>query len=242
MDRKPQIIMPSNIEGHHNTGIQQSMERLEAGQTARDLSTVIVVPTRGGTSLSPRWVNSLMNLMRPMNQQVVGPIFMSGMEVGVAYNQAIEWIQNNLPKFKYMLTWEDDVLPPPDGLLKLYEGMKKFDVVGGLYWTKGELGQPMIYGDVTDPQLNFRPQKPAVETLHEAYGLGMGFNLFKMSMFKKVQKPWFVTEQRWDPGSGSRVYTQDLYFYERARKEGFKFACDTRIKAGHFDAENDYVW
>jgi hypothetical protein len=239
---KPQIILPSNVEGRHNSDLENALSRLEAGQTARDLSTVIVVPTRGGKSISPRWVNSLMNLMRPMNQQVVGPIFMSGMEVGVAYNQAVEWIQNALPKFKYMLTWEDDCLPPPDALLKLYEGMTKYDVVGALYWTKGELGQPMIYGDVTDPQLNFRPQKPKLEQLHEAYGLGMGFNLFKMSMFKKVPKPWFVTEQRWDPATGSRSYTQDLYFYERARKHGFRFACDTRIKVGHYDHENDIVW
>ena len=75
-----------------------------------------------------------------------------------------------------------------------------------------------------------------------AYGLGMGFNLFKMEMFQKVPKPWFQTEQRWDPANGSRSYTQDLHFYEKAGKLGYKFCCDTRVRAGHLDTATDIVW
>jgi hypothetical protein len=238
----PQVLFPENVEGRNNSNIAASVARLEAGQIYKDLSTVIVVPTRGGPCLTPRFVNSLQSVIRPMNNRVVGPIFAAGMEVGAAYNWAVDWILTNLPDYKYMLTWEDDVIPPPDGLLKLYEAMGQYDVAGALYWTKGELGQPMIYGDINDKVVNFRPQPPMDNTFHPTYGLGMGFNLFKMEMFKKVAKPWFVTEQRWDPASGSKVYTQDLYFYERAGKEGFKFCCDTRVKAGHYDHTTDILW
>ena len=37
-----------------------------------------------------------------------------------------------------MLTLEDDNLPPPDGLLRLYESIEAgpYDAVGGLYWTR----------------------------------------------------------------------------------------------------------
>lgn len=234
--------MPSEVEGRHNSNFDASISRLEKGQAFRELSTVIIVPTRGGLSLTPRWVQCKDNLMRPMNQKVVGPIYVSGLEVGAAYNYGVELIQSQFPTFNYMLTWEDDVLPPPDGLIRLYEAIDEYDCIGALYWTKGEEGQPMIYGDVNDPSLNFRPQIPRQDQIQRAYGLGMGFNLFKMEMFKNVEKPWFKTEASWDPATGSRCYTQDLFFYEKAGKQGFKFACDNRIKCGHYDWQTDMVW
>lgn len=239
---EPQVFVPGSNTGAHNAQLNESIKRLKKAQSYRDLSTVIVVPTRGGPCLTPRWVHCLQTLLRPMNNAVIGPIFVSGMEVGAAYNWAVDWIHANIPKARFMLTWEDDVLPPPDGLLKLYESMDDYDVAGALYWTKGEMGQPMIYGDARDPVLNFRPQQPVPDSDQRAYGLGMGFNLFRMSMFKKVEKPWFVTEQRWDPSTGIRSYTQDLYFYERAGKLGYKFCCNTRVRAGHLDMATDFVW
>ncbi len=72
----------------------------------------------------------------------------------------------------------------------------------------------------------------------------MGFNLFKIDMFKdpKISRPWFETKQEFIPDVGAKVYTQDLYFYENAGKAGYKFACDTRIKVGHYDIDTDVVW
>jgi hypothetical protein len=117
-------------------------------------------------------------------------------------------------------------------------------VVGGLYWTKGEGGMPMIYGDPNNPELNFIPQNPIPETVMRANGLGMGFNLWKIEMFKdeRLPKPWFQTKQDFIPGSGTKMYTQDLYFFENAGKIGYKFACDTRVKVGHLDPQTDIVW
>jgi hypothetical protein len=182
--------------------------------------------------------------MKPMNQKVIGPIFAIGMEVGEAYNNMFQMVMDNpeLSKWKYILTIEEDNMPPPDGLLKLYEDMDRYDVVGGLYWTKGEGGQPMIYGDPKVIPKNFIPQMPIPETIQEANGLGMGFNLFKISMFKKVPKPWFKTMQEHTPGVGTKVYTQDLYFYEKAGMEGSRFACDNRVRVGHYDLTEDKIW
>jgi hypothetical protein len=239
---EPKIFMPGDI-GKHNDKLQDTIVRLKKGKMYNDLSTVIIVPTRGGRSLTPRWVQNQQSLMKPMNQKIIGPIYVSGMEVGEAYNWAVQWIMTTFPTFKYMLTWEDDVMPPPDGLIKLYENIEDNACVQGLYYTKGEEGQPMIYGDINDPMINFRPQVPVVNTTQRCYGLGMGFNLFLMDMFKVVPGPeWFKTEQSWSPGVGAKAYTQDLHFYEKGVKLGFKFACDTRIKCGHYDEETDIVW
>jgi len=241
MANEPKIYMPE--VGRHNSDLDTSAERLEKSKSYKDLSTIIICPTRG--QVPARVVQTWMGLMRPMNQRVIGPIFAIGMEVGQAYSTLIENILANpeLSKYKYILTIEEDNMPPADGLLKLYESMDKYDVVQGLYWTKGEGGQPMIYGDPAVIPKNFIPQIPKLDTVMECNGLGMGFNLFKLDMFKnpKLPKPWFRTVQEVTQG-GARAYTQDLFFYEAAAKEGYRFACDTRVKVGHYDYVNDIVW
>ena len=228
----------ANDMGWHNQRFDETRERLLKGGSYKDLSTVWVVPTRDG-KLDAKVVSALVALQRPMNQPCVGPIFLSNMEIGDAYNQAIEMIlaDANLSKFKYLLTVESDNLPPSDGLIRLYEGIQKYDGVGGLYYTNGEGGQPMIYGDPKVLPRNFIPQVPLPDTLQHCNGLGCGFNLFRLEMFKKMPKPWFRTVQ--EKGA---CFSQDLWFYNNAAGHGFKFACDTRIKVGHYDAANNMVW
>lgn len=237
----PQIIV-DDFENNDKNKIKLPSKLLK-NEFYRDLSTICIIPTRG--VIAARVVQNWWGLMAPMNQKFIR-MFVTGMEVGAAYTSAIEQILANpiLRSWKYILTMEEDNMPPPDGLLKLYEGMEEFDVVGGLYWTKGDLGQPMIYGDPTMPELNFIPQVPIPETIQATNGLGMGFNLFKLDIFRdpRVPRPWFKTLQEFNPNVGVRGYTQDLYFYENIKKLNYKVACDTRVKVGHYDLENDIVW
>lgn len=237
----PQIVI-ENFQGMHNANFLQSIDRLNNGQGYRDLSTICIVPTRG---MIPAKVTQAWMGMIPLMNQKFTRIFMIGMEVGEAYTAAIENILANpeLSKWKYVLTLEEDNIPPPDGLVKLCENIETYDVIGGLYWTKGEGGQPMIYGDTKDPELNFRPQPPVMD-IQPCNGLGMGFTLFKLDIFKdqRVEKPWFQTLQEWTPDKGGRVYTQDLYFFEKIKKLGYKIACDTRVRVGHYDVGMDIIW
>jgi hypothetical protein len=101
----------------------------------------------------------------------------------------------------------------------------------------------MIYGDPHGP-LTFQPQVVQVDTLQECNGLGMGFTLYDMDVFRdeKIPKPWFKTVQTWDPNTGVAAGTQDLYFFANARRAGHKVACDTRVKVGHFDSGTGIVW
>ena len=224
--------------GWHNQQFDATRERLLKGGSYKDLSTVWVMPTKG-RHLNVRVVSAIVALQRPMNQICFGPVFLANMEVADAYNSAVEAIlaDANLKKCKYLLTVEQDNLPPPDGLLRLYESIQKFDGVGGLYFTKGPDGQPMIYGDPNVMPKNYLPQVPQPDTIQHCNGLGMGFNLFRMEMFRKVPKPWFKTQQ-----DKNGTMSQDLYFYNNAAAFGFKFACDTRVKVGHYDEVNDMVW
>jgi hypothetical protein len=242
MSRRKQVQRLESIYvGRNNSNIEATRDRLIRGQSYKDLSTVCVIPTRG---LIPAKVcQSLLSLAAPMNQKFLR-IFVEKMEVGDAYNQAIEMILANpeLSKWKYVLTCEEDNLPPPDGLLKLYESMDRFDVVSGLYFVKGENGAGMVYGNVNEHPANFIPQVPIPDTVMPCRGTGMGFCLFKLEMFKKMPKPWFKTLQEFVPGQGMRAATQDLYFAQEAGKFGYRFAVDCRVRVGHFQYETDTIW
>ena len=242
MSQEPRVYLPD--PGVHNKDLDKSVDRLEKSKSYRDLSTIIICPTRG--MIPHQVVQSLISMFRPMNQRVIGPIFAVGMEVGAAYNAMIESILANpeLAKYKYILSIEEDNMPPIDGLLKLYESMDKYDVVAGLYWTKGEGGQPMAYGDPKVQPKNFIPQLPKTGEVMEVNGLGQGFNLYKLDMFKDpdIPKPWFRTVQEVIPGQGARAYTQDLFFYEAAAKAGYRYACDCRVLVGHLDVTTGIIW
>jgi len=239
MSQKPQIVI-HGMEGYHNSIPDQENLKKNA---YKDLSTICIVPTRG--QVPAKIVQSWMGLMSPMNQKFVR-MFAIGMEVGAAYSQTIENIllHPELSKWKYILTLEEDNAPPPDGLLKLYENMDKYDAIGGLYWTKGVDGKPMCYGKHDVFPMNFVPFMPESDQVTRCNGLGMGFTLFKMDIFKNKQlpKPCFETVQRYTPGQGTEGYTQDLKFFENAGKLGYRFACDSRVKVGHYDYENDQMW
>jgi GT2 family glycosyltransferase len=207
----PQIIS-SYDGGKHNEDLTRTLSRLEREGAYKDLSTIVIIPALG--TIPTKVAASWWNLFFPPNQKVV-KIFATGMEVGAAYSQTIEMIlaNNELAKFKYILTLEHDNVPPPDGLLKILEKMEsnpQFSCIGGLYFTKGEGGVAQIWGNPNEMPLNFKPQLPVPGELVECCGTGMGFNIWRLDVFKdeRLRKPWFKTESSIQNGS----FSQDLYF------------------------------
>jgi hypothetical protein len=236
---EPQIVIQGNEGYHNNLDYTVNLKK----NAYKDLSTVCIVPTRG--QIPAKVVQNWMGLWTPMNQKFMR-IFAIGLEVGHAYNDTINMIINHpeLSKWKYILTLEEDNCPPVDGLLKLYENMDKYDAIGGLYWTKGIDGKPMCYGNPDALDFTFAPFMPNPDSVTRCNGLGMGFTLFKLDMFKNpnLPKPIFETVQRVTPEGKAEGYTQDLKFFENAGKLGYKFACDPRVKVGHYDSISDVMW
>jgi hypothetical protein len=279
---------------------RDSFRVVPKGKTFSDLSTVVILPTRGvvekkqnlickkcktkneykaitANGLSPIFVEAYKRLIKPMNVPIVENIVV-GMEVGAAYTAAIEQIlaHPSLTNFKYLLTIEDDniipFMPNTQGpLMMLYEDIEKYklDVVGGLYWTKGNPSMPLIYGNPKEKRHNqagmFKVRFPAKTQKRNrngklnsdgsdwtdgeivlCNGSGMGFTLFKLDIFRdsRISKPWFETIS--DHGTtetpGIRQYTQDLRFAEKARELGYKWAIDTRIKVGHLDISSGMIF
>lgn len=218
-----------------------------AGDSYLDASTVVIVPTRG--AIHHRWVERFMQLMAPMNQKR-HVMFVSGHEVGKAYDAALATIlaHPDLSTWRYVLTIEDDNLPPPNAHLQLLESLRQTgaDAVSGMYFTKGDLNMPMAYGDPASASFDFRPRDVrealAAGQCMPVNGIAMDCALWRMDLFRRVTAPWFVTVQEWSE-AGAKCYTQDLHFCERAvRQHGAKFWVDCRVRVGHMDVATGEVY
>jgi hypothetical protein len=240
----PQIVQFDGT-GFHNKDISMTVKRLEKAAAYKDLSTIVVIPALG--TIPTKVAASFMNMFSPPNQKRV-TLWALGQEVGEAYSNTIEQIlaDPQLSKFKYILTMEHDNMPPPDGHVRLLERMEahpEYACIGGLYYTKGYGGQPQIWGNPKEP-MNFKPLPPdPAGGLVECTGTGMGFNLWRLDMFKdkKLRRPWFKTQTE------GGVATQDLYFWQDAFKHGYRAAIDCSVRVGHYDFEGkfgpaDMVW
>lgn len=233
--------LPTIDSGRHNAMMEESAQRILASGSWKKQRIITLVPA--SATIDAKVYLSHRCLIYPPNNGTYH-MLCQGMEVGDAYSSAIEQIlaHPDLSQWEYLLTIEHDNLPPQDGVMKLLEVMEahpEFSCVGGLYWTKGEGGVPQIWGDPKDPVLNFRPQVPQPNTLQECCGTGMGFNLWRLSMFKdpNLRKPWFKTLAGME-GIG----TQDLYAWGDFRKHGHRCAIDTRVLVGHLDLATGVVW
>jgi hypothetical protein len=250
-----EILNQSATPGQNNLNLPASTARIIEGATWKRQRVVTVIPT--AKNIDYRAVHSWMNLMYPPNQASYRfPTWMvQGEEVGIAYSESIKQIVQHpdLGNWEFILTLETDNLPPHDGLIKLLRRMEanpQFACIGGLYWTKGGTpdgrfgwegsGVPQIWGDPFAPdQPNFRPQAPKPGQLVECVGTGMGFNLWRTSMFKdeRLRKPWFKTI-----AGPEGLGTQDLYFWGDARQYGYRCAVDCDVLVGHLDSSTGIVW
>lgn len=235
-----QLII-QDFAGIHNSDLDKTSARLIKGGSWKKQRIVVIIPS--AAMIPAKVALTHWNLAFPPNNGVVR-ILALGDEVGVAYSQAIEQVlaHPELSQWEYILTLEHDNTPPSDGVIKLIEQMEahpEYACIGGLYFTKGEGGVAQIWGDVKDPVVNFRPQVPDPNGgLVECCGTGMGFNLWRLSLFKdeKLRRPWFKTQVH------GGVSTQDLYAWGDFRKYGYRCAIDCSVKVGHYDHATDTNW
>lgn len=238
-----------DMGGVHNADPDGTRARLMRGGSYKRQRIIVVIPAIA--PLPPKVYLSHCNLAFPPNNGVAR-ILAEGMEVGNGYSQAIVNILNHpeLSKWEYVLTIETDNMPPGDGVIRLVEEMEQhpeISAISGTYFTKGYGGVCQRWGDVNDPVVNFRPQLPPDPgELGECCGIGMGFALWRLSMFHdtRLRRPWFKTL---NGTNGEGVCTQDLFFWGDARKYGYRCAVSGDVKVGHYDFEGkfgppDMVW
>lgn len=251
------------LEGLKGAGFE--FAEIIEGNTYRDMSTMIVCPTRGGAPLdeigragfipdevAKGWVT----LVRPSNHRS-GFMFIRGDEVAKAYNRGISHVLEK-QNFEYILTLEDDNIVPPHALIALMQSIEfgPYDGIGGLYYMKGPIAVPMAFGrpgvldgdgqiDLSPVNLTealMAPLDNPKDKVVEVNGLACGCTLWRASLFKDIERPWFETFTKFDSNGNVEAMTQDMYFARKARAAGKRFAIDTRVMVGHLDPESGYIY
>lgn len=235
----PQPRLFSHDPGIHNSDLNVTAQRLFEGSTWKKTRVVKITPS--AAMIPARVMLAHESLIFPPNQGAHRMLAI-GHEVGIAYSLAIEAIlaQPILNEWEFILTTEADNCPPADGVLKLIAQMEahpEYACIGGLYFCKGPGGCAHIWGDIRDPVVNYRPQVPIPGALMECYGTSMGFNLWRMEMFrdKRLPRPLFQTK-----AGVNGVGTQDLAFWGEARKLGYRCAVDCSVLVGHWDQTGQF--
>lgn len=218
-----------------------------------DRSTVCIIPTRGNVDV--RVVNAWFKMLSPPNQKFAR-IFVSGGEVADSYNTAISDILKHpqLSRYKYVLTLEDDNIPPPDGLIKLFESMdaaaknnEPLWALAGLYWSKGEnMSIPIAFGNRDLEKWNMDCIDLNDEGVTKCLVIPQGFTLYRMDLFRKVSYPWFETGAHYDPGQAPidqiTAYSQDVFFFKKCFESHLDVGVRADVRVGHLDIETGFVW
>jgi hypothetical protein len=251
MDQATALLQRSPDERAASAGKGFDRVMVTKGSSYRDQSTIVIMPSRD-PKIHYRVANALYGMIAPMNHARM-IMFCVGDEVGIAYNSLIRQILDTpeLARFRYIMTVEADNLVPPDAQRRLLESIEagKWDAVSGLYFTKGEINEPMAYGDParfeSTGELEFRPRDVraciASGGVMPVNGIAMGCALWRTELFREIAGPWFVTVD--DLVGGQAIgFTQDLYFCRRARLAGRRFAVDMRVHVGHMDLNTQEVY
>ena len=241
------------------------------GDSYRSYPTIIITPTRGRqdvefvcecgkkhkknvySGIHPWVIEGWKRLIKPMNSPVID-IIIGNMEVGEAYNTAIDHIlkDQSLASFKYFLFLEDDIIVPnplPNSygsLITLYKHLDTYDVASGLYWTKSDPSLPLVYGDGNIDQENQFMVNNNWKTgdVVEVNGCGMGLTVMKRSLFEdtRIEKPWFKTCTEVNANGVTEQSTQDLYIYKKIKKLGYRICVDTSLRASHLDVNTEVIY
>lgn len=109
----------------------------------------------------------------------------------------------------HILFVDSDVMFGHDAINRLIA--HNVDIVGGRYNKKILPQQSTVTEDI--------------KTLSEVHFIPTGFQLVNMDVYKKIGKPYYS----FDDGAES----EDMYFCEKAIKNGYKVMCDPTIEIGH---------
>jgi|GEM_PF-5335583 len=199
-----------------------------------DPKAMIGVPTLMDRPLSWRWMDAYYSVSFPLGTSVARRRIQNK-SIGLARNMIIEEALSL--NCEYVLFIADDVHVGQ----RVFEQLltHKVDMVTGVYWTKYHPTKPYIF-------------KGMMKGPHEDWTFGEFFEidwsgidclLVHTDVFRKIEPPWFSTDWAYNEGQSTKsIATEDLYFFTKTRKAGFKLWCDTSVQCGHEDRNTHYIY
>jgi len=150
----------------------------------------------------------------------------------------------------YLLYWDDDVLPPRDGIYKLFAYMEqhpKVGVVGGVYTTRSDPPVPLVFREHgSGPCWDFEAGQNA--TPEKVWAVASGFMLARASAVKKIMAdkpdvPVWADSSAVEVTSGhdneevlSRIaWGHDIRFCKLMWESGFEVHVHGQVICEHFD-------
>lgn len=132
----------------------------------------------------------------------------------------------------YLFFLDGDNMPKPNTIMQLMHAGK--DIISALYFERKPPFYPVIrmldkngmFYTLTEIEPN---------TVMRVDAAGAGCLLVKRKVFEKIPEPWFRVEE----DEKGRLLGEDVYFFMKARKYGFKAYVDTSCICPHWGAVID---
>lgn len=140
-------------------------------------------------------------------------------------------LDNNCSHIFFM---DDDMIFPPDTLLKLIEHDK--DIVTALYLLRSFPHRPALFDKAYDNgRCKFTFLEKGMNGLVKGVNCGLGAVLIKTSIFKDLEEPYVRLGEIEKDG-----WCDDVGFFNRCRQAGFEIWCDLNAPVGHM--ANVIIW
>lgn len=197
------------------------------------VNVVVGIPSFG--MVSTYFLESRISQQFPLVSSAANKIVLNR-PIADARNEIVEFALQQGASYIYWL--DDDVIAPPDAFLKLYNHQK--DIINGVYWSKSNPPMPLLFRNhLEGPYWDWH-----VGDLIEIDAAGSGLTLVKTDVYRNIPEPWYSVEYSSFKGMNvsSPSNTEDLYFYWKARKAGYKVWADTSIQALHFEKNTQVLY
>ena len=193
----------------------------------------LAIPTNRG--VKGKTVQSLLELVAHSSKEHELHILVSERGYTIAEQRNYIVVQAQKNKSDYVLMVDDDMTFPPNTLEKLLAhnkdaiGVKSYSKVLPLCPTVGLMDEN---GKYMHPD-NF-PFLEYPKELFKAYFVGAGVLLIKMSVFEKIEKPYFAFETYEEEELKGMVKNgEDGVFCAKVREAGVEVYCDPTLPIGH---------
>lgn len=128
----------------------------------------------------------------------------------------------------HCMFFDDDLGFDPDIMVRLLA--HNVDICSGLYLLRNYPHLPIAFDQAFDDgKCKHMFLEPGMKGLTEVVNIGLGCCLIKTDVFRQMEEPWI---RLGDPEKDH--WCDDISFFNRARKQGFKLHVDLEVTAWHF--------
>lgn len=191
---------------------------------------LVGIPTIG--EVKTQTTASLVSYMGSAKKHEPVIIFKENSQLHTARNSFVfEAVQR---KCNYVMMIDSDMVFPPDGIDHLISENK--DIIGGEYF--GRIIPFPVVKQIKNKNI-YQPLRSMVKNIiYEVAGIGGGFLLININVFKKLMPPFFYFGFPQEFGLAeiehiNKDIDPDVTFCLKARKAGFKIWADNHIELGH---------